>query len=103
MLLGGWFWMTLDGFECFQLVLDGFRWLSEICSLSSYGEIRCFKSRRSGQLWEVFVVSGNNDTKAPLKQMTSFWVIQNIKFHFKRPWVGKRMFIFAKIDIYSFM
>ena len=79
----GWFrviadafgWMVLDGFECFWVLADHFgwiRWFSEICSFSSYGEIRCFKFKRSRQLWEVFVVSRNNDAKVPLKQMTKF-------------------------------
>ena len=79
----GWFrviadifgWMVLDGcdgFGCLQMVLDGFWWFSEICSFSSYGEIRCFKFKRSRQLWKVFVVSSNNDDKVPLNQMTKF-------------------------------
>ena len=61
MFLGGdfgWLWM----------VLGEFRWFPEICSFSSYGEIRCFKFKISRQLWEVFVVSSNNDAKASLKQ-----------------------------------
>ena len=72
MPLGGWFWMNVDDFGCLQVVLGGFRWLSEIYSFVSYGEIRCFKFKRSRQLWEVFVVSSNNDAKVPLKQMTKF-------------------------------
>ena len=64
--------MTVDGFGCLQLGLGGFWWLSKIFSFSSYGEIRCFKFKRSRQLWEVFVVSSNNDAKVPLKQMTKF-------------------------------
>ena len=75
-------WMAVDGSGCLQMVLGGFRWFSEICSFSSYGEIRCFKFKRSRQLWGVFVVSSG----------PSFWVIQNIKFHFKRPWVSERSF-----------
>ena len=65
MFLGGdfgWLWM----------VLGEFRWFPEICSFSSYREIRCFKFKIRRQLWEVFVVSSNNDAKASLKQMTKF-------------------------------
>ena len=67
MFLGGWFWMAVDGFGCLQIVLCGFRWVLEICSFSSYGEIPCFKFKRGRQLWEDFVVSSNNDAKVPLK------------------------------------
>ena len=72
MFLGGWFWMAVDGLKSLQIVLGGFRWFSEICSFSSYSEIRCFKFKSKRQLWEVFVVSSNNDAKVPLKQMTKF-------------------------------
>ena len=72
MFLDEWFWMVVDGFGCLQMVLGGFRWFSEIFSFSSYGEIRCFKFKRSRQLCKVFVVSSNNDAKVPLKQMTKF-------------------------------
>ena len=72
MFLGGWFWMAVDGLKSLQIVLGGFRWFSEICSFSSYIEIRCFKFKSKRQLWEVFVVSSNNDAKVPLKQMTKF-------------------------------
>ena len=65
--------MAVDGFGCLQIVLDGFRWFSEICSFSSYGKIPCFKFKRSRQLWEDFVVSSNNNAKVPLKQMTKFF------------------------------
>ena len=78
MLLYGWFWMVADGFGCLQMVLSGFRWFSEIFSFSSYGEIRCFKFKRSRQLWEVFVVSSNNSTKVSLKQTTK--VLGNLKY-----------------------
>ena len=64
--------MVADGFGRLQMALGGFRWFPEICSFSSYGKIRCFKFKRSRQLWEVFVVSSNNDAKVPLKQMTKF-------------------------------
>ena len=50
MFLGGWFWIAVDGFGCLQIVLCGFRWFLEICSFSSYGEIPCFKFKRSRQL-----------------------------------------------------
>ena len=66
-VFGGWFWMVVDGFGCFQMVLGGFRWLLEICSFSTYGGTLCFKIKRSRQLREVFVVSTNNDVKVPLK------------------------------------
>ena len=72
MSLGEWFWMAVDGFGCLQMALGGLRWRSEICSFSSYGEIRCFRSKRSRQLWEDLVVSSNNDNKVPFKQMTKF-------------------------------
>ena len=36
-----WFWVDSGGFS------------------SSYGEIRCFKFKRSRQPWEVFAVSSN--------------------------------------------
>ena len=65
MCLAGWFWMVMDGFGCLQMV-------SVICSFTSHGEIRCFKFKRSRQLWGVFVVSSNNDAKFPLKQMIKF-------------------------------
>ena len=81
MSLGEWFWMAVDGFGCLQMALGGLRWRSEICSFSSYGEIRCFRSKRSRQLWE----------------WPSFWVIQNIKFHLKRPWVDERCFFLWKL------
>ena len=87
----GWFrmiadvvgWMVLDGFEWFCLLTDRFgwiRWFSEICSFSSYGEIRCFKFKRSRQFSEVFVVSASNDAKVSLKQMTKF--LGNSKYSF---------------------
>ena len=72
MFWGEWFWITVNSFGCLKLVLGGFRWLSVICSFSSYGEIRCLKFKRSRQLWAVFVVSGNNDAKGLLRQMTNF-------------------------------
>ena len=70
--------MTVDDFGCLQVVLGGFRWLSENCSFSNYGKILCFKFNRSRQMWKVFVVSSNNDAKVPLKQMTKFW--GNLKY-----------------------
>ena len=78
MLLGGRFWMTTAGFGCWPMALGGFRSLSKICSFSSYGETRCFKFKRSRQLWRVFVVSNNNDAKVLLKQMTKF--LGNLKY-----------------------
>ena len=59
MFLGGWFWIAADCFGYLQMVLGGFRWLSETgsCSFKTYDKIRCFKFKRSRQLWEVFVVS----------------------------------------------
>ena len=54
------------------MVLGGFRSFSEISSFSNRGEIRCFKFKRSRQLWGVFLVSSNNDAKVLLKQMTKF-------------------------------
>ena len=84
--------MVVDGFGCLQIVLGGFRWFPEICTFSRYREIPCFKFKRSRQLWEDFVVSSNNAAKVPFKQITKFSVIQKIKFHLKRPWVGKKRF-----------
>ena len=84
----------MDEFGCLLIVLDGFRWFSEICRFSSYGEIRCFKFKKSRQLWEVFVVSNNNDAKVPFKKWPRFWVVQNMNFQLKRPLVGKRNFFF---------
>ena len=92
MFLGRWFWMVVHGFGCLQIVLGGFRWFSDICHFSSYVEIRCFKSKRSRQLWEVFVVSSNNDAKIPLKQMTKFWGNSKYKVSLKKTWVVKRSF-----------
>ena len=84
MFSGEWFWTAVDGFGCLQMVLGGFRWFSEIFSFSSYGEIRCFKFKRSRQLWEVFVVSSNNDAKVPLKQMTKFFGNSKYKVSLKK-------------------
>ena len=72
MPLGGCFWMAVDAFGSLRMVLGGFRWLSEICSFSSYGKIGCFKFKRSRQMRDVFVVRSNNGTKVSLKQMTKF-------------------------------
>ena len=76
--------MAVDGFGCLQMVLGGFRWLSDICSFSSYSEIRCFKFKRSRQLWEVLVVSSNNGAKGPLKQMTKFLGDSKYKISLKK-------------------
>ena len=85
-----------DGFGWLWMVLGGFTWLSEICSFSSYGEIHCFKFKKSRQLWELFVLSSNNDAKVLFK-WSIFGVIQNIKFHSKRPWLGERSFFLWKL------
>ena len=76
--------VVMVGLGCLQIVLGGFGWFSEICSFSSYGEIRCFKFKRSRQLWEVFVVSSNNDAKVPLKQMTKFFSNSKYKVSLKK-------------------
>ena len=89
MFSGEWFWTAVDGFGCLQMVLGGFRWFSEICSSSSYGEIRCFKFKKSRQLWEVFVVSSNNDTKVPLKQMTTIFGNSEYKVSLKKTLGGE--------------
>ena len=55
--------------------LGVFSWPSVNCSygeISSYGEIRCFKFKRSRQLWGVFVASSNNDAKVLFKLTTKF-------------------------------
>ena len=80
--------MVVDGFGCLQMVLGGFRWLPEIYSFSSYGKIRCFKFKRSRQLWEVFVVSRNIDAKVPLKRMTKFLGNSKYKVSLKKTLVG---------------
>ena len=89
--------MNVDGFGCLQMVLGEFRWFSEICYFSSYDEIRCFILKRSRQLWEVFVVSSNNDAKVPLKQMTKFWGNSKYKVSLKKTWVVKRSFFLWKL------
>ena len=76
--------MVVDGFGCLQIDLGGFRWFSEICSFSSYGEIPSFKFKRSRQLWEDFVVYSNNDAKVPLKQMTKFFGNSKYKVSLKK-------------------
>ena len=72
MFSGGWFWVVVDGVGCMQMGLGRFRWFSVICSFSGYGEIFCFRFKRSRILWEIFVVSSNNDAKVSLKQMSKF-------------------------------
>ena len=62
--------MVLDGCGWFWVPADGFGWIHMAfrdCSFSSYGEIHCFKFKRSRQLWELFVVSSNNDAKVLFK------------------------------------
>ena len=93
----------MDGSGCLQLVLDGFRWISEIWCFSSYGEIPCFKFKRSRQIWEDFVVSSNNDAKVPLKQMAKFFGNSKNKVSLKKTLGGYEKFFLMKIDIYSFM
>ena len=88
---------------CLQIVLGGFRWFSDICSFSSYGESPCFKFKRSRQLWEDFVVSSNNGAKVPLKQMTIFFGNSKYKVSLKKTLGGLEKFFLMKIDIYSFM
>ena len=80
--------MVVDGFGCLQIDLGGFRWFSEICSFSSYGEISCFKFKRSRQLWEDFAVSRMYDVKVPLKQMTKFFGNSKNKFSLENTLVG---------------
>ena len=82
-------WMAEDGSGCLQMVLGGFRWFSEICSFRRYGETRCFKFKKSRQLWEVFVVSSNNDTKVPLKQMTTIFGNSEYKVSLKKTLGGE--------------
>ena len=77
----GWFWLVED-------VLGGFRWFSEVCCFSNSGEIRCFKFKRSRQLWEVLVVSSNRDTNVPLKRMTKFLGNSECKVSLKKILVG---------------
>ena len=76
--------MAVDGFGCLQIVLDGFRWFSEIYCFSSYSKIPCFKFKRSRQLWEDFVVSSNNDAKVLLKQKTKFFGNSKYKVSLKK-------------------
>ena len=84
--------MVVESFGCFQIVLGRFRWFLEMSSFSSYGEIPCFKFKRSSQHWEDFAVSRKNDVKVPLKQIPRFPVTQNINFHLKTPCLGRRRF-----------
>ena len=65
MFLGGWFWMVVDGFGCLQIVLRGFKWLSMIYNFTSYGDICCFKFKRSKQLWGAFLISSNKTLRFP--------------------------------------
>ena len=91
----GWFWVPADGFWwC--------RWFSEICSFSSYGEIRCFKYKRSRQLWGVFVVSTNNDAKVRSKQMTKFLSNSTYKVSLEKTFGGERSFFLRKLAYISF-
>ena len=80
--------MVVDGFGCFQIVLGGFRSFSEMGSFSSYAEISCFKLERSRQLWEDFAVTRKNDTKVPLKQMTTLFGNSKYKFSLKNTLFG---------------
>ena len=43
------------------MVLDACRRFSVICSFRSHGGIRCFKFKKSRQLWGLLVVSSNNE------------------------------------------
>ena len=76
--------MIVNGFGCLEMALGGFRWFSMVCSFSSYVEIRCLKSKRSRQLWGVFVASSNNDAKVSLKQMTKFLGNSTFKVSLKK-------------------
>ena len=82
------------------MVLGEFRWFSEICIFSSYGEIHCFKFKRSRQLCKVFVVSSNNDAKVPLKQMTKF--LGNSKYNvlLEKTLGGKRCFLLPVLTLF---
>ena len=86
------------GLGWLHIVLDEFRWVWEICSFSSYGEIRCFKFKSSRQLWKAFVVSINNDAKVPLKQMTKFLGNSKYKVSLKKILCGWEKFFPMKID-----
>ena len=83
--------MVVYGFRCFQIVLGGFRWFSDIGSFSSYGKIPCFKFKRSKQ-WEDFAVPRKNDVKVPLKQETKFFGNSKYKFSLKNTLVGSERF-----------
>ena len=92
----GWFWVPADGFWwC--------RWFSEICSFSSCGEIRCFKYKRSRQLWGVFVVSTNNDAKVRSKQMTKFLSNSTYKVSLEKTFGGERSFFYESWHIYLYV
>ena len=99
--------MVLDGCGWFLVLADGFRWIQVVFKdlqfFSSYGETRCFKFKRSRQLWDVFVVSSNNDAKVPLKQMSKFLGNSKYKVSLKKTLVGLEKFFLMKIDINSFM
>ena len=70
------------------MVLDACIRFSVICSFSSHGETRCFKFKRSRQLWGLFVVSSNNDAKIPLKQMIKFLDNSTYKVSIKKTVCG---------------
>ena len=57
--------------------------------------------KRSRQLWEIFLVSYNNDANDPLKQMTKFFGHSKYKVSIKKTWVREAFLM--KIDIYNFM
>ena len=57
--------MVVDASECLQIVLGGFKRFSMTYSFSSYGETRCFKFKRSKQLWGVFLMSSNKTLRFP--------------------------------------
>ena len=93
----GWFWAVMVCLGCLQMVFRGFRWFSEICNFSSYGEIRCFKFKTSRQLWEVFVAPSNNDAKVPLKQMSKFLGNSKFKVSLKKSLGGYKKFFLWKL------
>ena len=92
MFLGVWFWLVEDGFGCLQKVLCDW-------SFSSHGEIRALNLKE---------VSGSNDAKIPLKQMTKFLDNSSYKVSLKRSLGGWEIWKFTyialcEIDIYSYM
>ena len=89
----GWLWKVLG--VC--------RWFSGNCWFSSDNEIRCLRCKRKRQLWGLFVLSSNKDTKISLKQTIKIFGNSTHKISLKKNLGGWEKFCLMKIDIYIFM